>query len=196
MAQTRRSNRVTTALVAGAAAALLLTAGSGTFARWHDSTPIEQDRQLVAGTLAIAGGGSGTWTDERGVVVTDPGAYLMSPGTTLTYTSTVDVTLAGEGLTGVVTTDFAGVVGEGELAQALEVGFTFDGAPVPVEGTQVSGPVLTTSGTHDVALTVAFPATRPDGTDWGTFAQGATADLTAVSLSLTQGAKAPAPAGS
>ncbi len=196
MAQTRRTTRGTKALVAGAAAALLLTAGSGTFARWHDSTPIEQDRALAAGTLAIAGGDGGTWTDERGVVVPDPGAYLMSPGTTLTYASTVTVTLAGEGLTGVVTTDFAGLAGGGELAQALEVGVTFDGEPVPVQGTQASGPALTATGVHDVVLTVAFPATRPDGSDWGTFAQGATADLTAVSLSLTQGAKAPAPAGS
>jgi alternate signal-mediated exported protein len=192
MAETRRSPRATKALVAGAAAALLLAAGGGTFARWHDDTQIQQDRGLASGTLTISGGEDGTWTDERGVVVADPTAYLLIPGTTLTYQDTVDVVLQGEGITGSVTSDFSGITGAGELAGALQVGFTFDGESVPVEGATVTGPVLTQSGTHTVKITVAFPGTRANGDDWGTQAQGDVANLTAFTLSLTQGAKAPA----
>jgi alternate signal-mediated exported protein len=187
MAQLRRSSRTTKALVAGAVAALLLAGGGGTFARWQDQAPVlEQDRSFVSGALTIDAK-PGTWTDEQGAVVADPTAYVMVPGTTLTYQTTLDVVLQGEGITGTVATDFSGIAGTTDLAQALTVGLTFDGTDMTVQGTEATSPVLNASGTHAVVMTVAFPETRADGTNWGTFAQDGTADLTAFSFSLTQG---------
>jgi alternate signal-mediated exported protein len=186
MAEIRRSSRATKALVAGAAAALLLAAGGGTFARWQDEAPVlEQNRQLTSGTLTIDAG-TGTWTDAAGMAVLDPTAHLMIPGTTLTYTTTVNVGITGQGLTGLVETNFSGIAGITELAQALTVGVTFDGEDMTVEATEATSRTLTQSGTHTLVMTVTFPETRADGSNWGTYAQGSTADLTAFSIELVQ----------
>ncbi len=186
MAEIRRSSRTTKALVAGATAALLLGAGGGTFARWQDESPVlEANRTFTSGTLTIDAA-AGTWTDASGAAVLDPTAYLMIPGTKLIYTTTVDVGLTGAGIKGLVETDFKGIVGTTELAQALKVGITFDGEDMTVEATEATSRTLTQSGTHQLVMTVTFPATRADGTSWGTFAQGKTADLTAISIELVQ----------
>jgi alternate signal-mediated exported protein len=184
--QLRRSSRTTKALVAGAAAALLLAGGGGTFARWQDEAAVPAANEtFTSGTLTIAAD-PGAWTDESGAVVLDPTAYLMVPSTTLTYRTTVSVGLTGEGLKGLVETDFSGIAGTTELSQALQVGITFDGEDMAVEATEATSRTLTQSGTHTLVMTVTFPETRPDGSPWGTFAQGSTADLTAFSIELVQ----------
>lgn len=195
MAETRHSSRTAKALVAGATAALLLAAGGGTFARWHDESPVlAQNRTFTSGELQVQAD-PGTWTDAQGATVIDPTAYLMIPGTTLTYTTTVRVTLDGEGIGGVLGTNFSGIAGTTELAKALQVGLTLDGVDMTVQGTQATSTVLTQSGTHTLVMTVAFPGNRADGTDWGTFAQDSTADLTAFSISLMQATPAPVTQG-
>jgi alternate signal-mediated exported protein len=187
MAEIRRSSRTTKALVAGAAAALLLVAGGGTFARWHAETPVlAQDRQFTSGELKVVAN-AGTWTDAQGATIGDPTAYLMAPGTTLTYTTTVGVTLDGAGMTGVLTTDFSGIAGTTALAEVLQVEVTLDGADMTAQGTVAWSRTLDKSGTHTLVMTVTFPKNRADGTDWGAFAQDSAANLTAFSISLTQG---------
>jgi alternate signal-mediated exported protein len=184
MAEKRRSSRATKALVAGAAAALLLAAGGGTFARWYDETPVPE-QNFTSGTLTIDAA-PGTWKDAENVVVANPATHLIIPGTTLTYTTTVDVTVEGVGLTGLLTTDFSGIGGTTELAQALQLGLKLDGTDIPIEGDVATRAVI--SGTYPLVMTVEFPEQRPDGSDWGTYAQGGTVNLTAFSLSLTQAA--------
>ncbi|WP_129782749.1 alternate-type signal peptide domain-containing protein [Promicromonospora panici] len=185
MAETRRSSRATKALVAAAVAGLLLAAGGGTFARWYDAAPVPQ-QTFTSGTLTIDAA-TGTWTDSGGTAVANPTAHLIIPGTTLTYTTTVDVKVEGAGLTGLLTTDFSGIAGTTELASVLQVGLTLDGVAIPVEGSGTSTKV-TASKTYTLVLTVKFPGQRADGSSWGTYAQGSTADLTAFKLSLTQAA--------
>lgn len=192
MAKHRRPSRATKALIAGGAATILLAAGGGTFARWYDESSIVANSTFSSGTLTIDAA-AGTWTDANGAVITNPGSYLMVPGTSLTYTTTLDVVIVGAGMTGVVTTNFAGIVGTSELGEALQVGLTLDDQNMTVQDTQAASTELTQSGTHTVVMTVTFPEKRADGTNWGTFAQTSTADLSAFSFAISQGTAAPAP---
>ncbi|GAA4415189.1 hypothetical protein GCM10023169_01280 [Georgenia halophila] len=187
----RPTSRRTKALVAGGAAVLLLAGAGGSFARWSDSTGVDS-ASFASGDLGITQSG-GTWTDQLGVTVADPANYLMVPGTTLTYNGTLDVVVEGENLEAAITTDFTDVTSSTELAQALEVDMTIDGTDMTVVGAEATSTPIISSGQHPLVITVAFPQTREDGTDWGTYAQDGVLDLTAFDVSLTQDTAATQP---
>lgn len=191
MAENRRPSRTTKVALAGTAAAVLLAGGGGTFANWYDDQRIfEGDQTITSGQLTIQKG-TDAWQDGTGkkLSATELAGYKMVPGTKLTYTAELDITV--EGLTAAVTTDFRGLTAAGgELVDVLQVGATLDDEPLAVaDGEAVSIP-FTEQGTseHQLVVTVEFPENAPGGGTWGTTAQGETANLQAFKVALTQAA--------
>lgn len=101
-------NKLTRASIASAAAVALLLGGASTLASWNDSANIAAGT-ISAGNLDISSADNGTWTANGSPV--DINNYLVIPGTTLTYTKTVNVIANGDNLTARLSIDPSSVAG-------------------------------------------------------------------------------------
>lgn len=94
-------NKLLKGSIAGAAGVALLLGGAGTFALWNAEAPI-QGGTITAGTLEVLAG-EGVWADQFGAV--EIGEYLIVPGDTLTYKTSVSVEAAGDNLKAVLSVE-------------------------------------------------------------------------------------------
>ncbi|WP_341359346.1 alternate-type signal peptide domain-containing protein [Georgenia sp. M64] len=172
--------RTRKAVLAGVAGIALLAAGGGSFATWSDTEDLG-GATITSGHLRV---------DEASVVWTAGGEeiaiddYLVIPGSVLTYTATVDVALAGDGLEAELATTLPTAVtaaAEAEADVALAEGLTVE---VQVNGQD--GTTITDSGEYTVVATITFPTVDDAEAAWGQRAQDATAELADFQITLEQ----------
>lgn len=173
--------RTRKAVLAGAAGIALLAAGGGSFATWSDTEDVV-GADITSGHLRIEDS-SVVWTDAAGAPIAID-SYRVIPGSVLTYTATVDVALAGDGLEAELTTTLPTAVtaaAEAEADVALAGGLTVE---VQVNGQD--GTTITDSGAYTVVATITFPTVDDAGAAWGQRAQDATAELADFQITLEQ----------
>jgi alternate signal-mediated exported protein len=172
--------RTRKAVLAGAAGIALLAAGGGSFATWSDTEDLG-GATITSGHLRIEDS-SVVWTAGGEEIAIDD--YLVIPGSVLTYTATVDVALAGDGLEAVLGTTLptaaTAVTADGNdatFARGLDVAVSVNGQ---------TGAEITTSGEYTVVATIEFLEQTPEGFDWGQTAQDAAAELADFQITLEQ----------
>jgi alternate signal-mediated exported protein len=158
--------------VAAGAAGLLLLGGAGSLAYWTATGTVEGD-SVNAGRLALVNPTAGTWV-LNGSPVT--GTVAIVPGDHLDYTGSYEVDAVGSNLQ--ATVGVTGGSGSGTLADHVttEVAATVDGSAVTTVTDDNDGDTLS------VVVSVDFPF----GTSADNDAQGATLDLSDVTVTLTQ----------
>ena len=135
----------TAAIAVGAA---LLLGGGGTLANWNAEATAAPGT-IVAGDLNVATG-SGVWTDRAGNAV-NIGTYKVVPGDKLTFTQTLNVTLAGDKMAANVST--TGITATNGFTPA-NVAVS---APIlTVGGAAVSNPLKPTGSAQTVTATITF----------------------------------------
>lgn len=173
--------RTRKAVLAGTAGIALLAAGGGSFATWSDTEDLG-GATITSGHLRIDGA-TERWTDAAGapIVIDD---YRVIPGSVLTYTATVDVALAGDGLEAVLGTTLPTAAtaattdgNDATFARGLNVEVSVNGE---------TGAEITTSGEYTVVATIEFLEQTPEGFDWGQTAQNAAAELADFQITLEQ----------
>lgn len=190
------------AVLAGAVALGLLAAGGGTFSRWSEERQITDD-SISSGEMSLATVNAPVWTDQHGTI--DPSVFKMVPGDTVTFSSTTRITAVGDNLTASLALDAAGmVIDDPALVRELNVDTTITGLADTdgADGYTVVGQEGSTAhdngATANVTITIAWPATRADGSNWGTdtpdaatgsgAGEASTVNLDALKLRLTQNA--------
>lgn len=201
-ASSSRRRHTGKAVLAGAVALGLLAAGGGTFSRWYEERQISDD-SVSSGELSLASMGAPVWTDQHGAI--DPAVFRMVPGDTVTFSSTSKITAVGDNLTATLALDAMGMaIDDPALVQGLDIDTRITGLTDTdgSDGYTVVGQEGSTAhdngATATVTITIAWPATRADGSDWGTdtpdaatgrgAGEASTVDLDALRLKLTQNA--------
>ncbi len=163
-------NRIVSGSVALAAAAVLCLGGAGSMASWQASAASADAVTFTMGTLELATT-PGTWTLD-GAAVTD--ASRPVPGSALSYTQTVTLTLAGDDLAARITLD-PGAVSTG----AFVPGAVTLSAPAVADG---DGWIVRESG----ALTLTMAFSWPKGTVVDNAVQGTQITIDASELLVVQ----------
>jgi len=88
-------NKLLKGSIAGGAGVALLLGGAGTFALWNDNATI-MGGTITAGDLDVSTA-EGVWADQFGTIASID-EYLIVPGDTLTYKTTVTVEATGDNL--------------------------------------------------------------------------------------------------
>ncbi|WP_454778580.1 alternate-type signal peptide domain-containing protein [Georgenia muralis] len=173
--------RTRKAVLAGVAGIALLAAGGGSFATWSDTEDVV-GADITSGHLRIDDS-SVVWTAGGEEIAIDE--YLVIPGSVLTYTATVDVALAGDGLEAELATTLPTPVTAATEAKEADVALA-EGLTVAVQVNGQDGTTITDSGAYTVVATITFPTVDGDGAAWGQRAQDATADLADFQITLQQ----------
>lgn len=183
----------TRAVVAGALAVGLLTAGGGTFSRWYESQPLTGDT-ISSGQLSMTPATTTRWNDQNGPI--DPASYRMVPGDTVTFATDTTITAVGDNLRGTLGVDHSRlVVADPPGAAGLNVSMVVSGL-TDTNGTDgytvvgQKGATVNDNGRKaTVTITIVWPSTRPDGTPWGNgpgSGEASSVDLSTVRLVLSQ----------
>ncbi|RPF26409.1 alternate-type signal peptide domain-containing protein [Georgenia muralis] len=178
---TRTRTRTRKAVLAGVAGIALLAAGGGSFATWSDSEDLG-GATITSGYLRIDGS-SVVWTAGGKEIALDD--YLVIPGSVLTYTATVDVDLAGDGLEAELATTLPTAVTAATAAKEADVALA-GGLTVDVQVNGQDGTTITDSGEYTVVATITFPTVDDEGAAWGQRAQDAAAELADFQITLEQ----------
>lgn len=177
-------NRSFKATIAGGAAVVLLAGGATTFARWYDEQDVTVS-SVESGQLSFTAT-EGEWLinsldDAAPSIAFDPAAGAIVPGDVVTFTTEVTPVLVGENLEATFTATL-----NGQTVDGIDVATTVEDPA----GEAVS--VLTEADSAQpftAEVTITFPETAPDGSDWNLDLQGETLDLTNLQLELTQNAR-------
>ena len=135
----------TAAIAVGAA---LLLGGGGTLANWNAEATAAPGT-IVAGDLNVATG-TGAWTDRAGNAV-NIATYKVVPGDKLTFTQTLNVTLAGDKMAANVST--TGITATNGFTPANVV---VSAPNLTVGGAAVSNPLKPTGSAQTVTATITF----------------------------------------
>ena len=186
-------NKMLTGSIAGAAGVALLLGGAGTFALWNDDAAIA-GATINAGTLTVEASNS-AWSDDQGAI-DDLANYLIVPGDTLTYVTTLTVDAQGDNLhatLNVPENPIATPVSDADedlaLSTALAVTTSLttveDGVTVESLAEDGSFDVNASEGTQEYHVTVLvhFPSGAPD---YDNDAQAGSVDLSEFDVTVTQ----------
>ena len=174
--------RTRKAVLAGVAGIALLAAGGGSFATWSDTEDLG-GATITSGHLRIDQT-TERWTDAAGApIVID--SYRVIPGSVLTYTATVDVALAGDGLEAELATTLPTAVTAATTEAEADVALA-EGLTVEVQVNGQDGTTITDSGEYTVVATFTFPTVDDAGAAWGQRAQDAAAELADFQITLEQ----------
>lgn len=190
------------AVLAGVVAVGLLAAGGGTFSRWYEEKQITAD-SVSSGELSLAALTTPVWTDQDGKI--DPATFKMVPGDTVEFSTTAKVTAVGDNLTAALAVDPTGIViNDPALIQGLDIDTVITGLADTngADGYTVVGQegatVNDNGATATVTITIAWPTTKADGSNWGSdtpdaatgvgAGEATTVNLDALKLKLTQNA--------
>lgn len=171
------------ALAAAAAGALLL-GGAGSLAYWNDSQTVTGG-SIKSGTLSLTqetGQVCSDWTlDSAGGSTTYvPGTTLVVPGDVITKTCDYTVNATGAHLAATLGIAASAITGDPALAGALSPTATYT-----LDGTPVANGASITSANDGKVLSATIKVTFVSTTS-GTTAQGETAALNDVAVTLTQ----------
>lgn len=160
------------------AAALLL--GGGVLAAW-ETTEVVDPGTVTSGELRLESMQDGVWHTPIGELPELADIYPVSPGETLTYTETVQVSAVGKNLAGDVQVTQADIVGDAELAAALTQIHT-----VEINGQTVTDetPYTVTEADHGQVLDVEVTLQVSD--TGGNEAQGQSAELGDIDITVAQ----------
>lgn len=192
-------NKITKGVIAGAAGVLLLSGGAGTFAAWNNSVSLGSG-SVNTGTLKVTATGSGSWTDTT-VTSTHPTAttipnisnFLLVPGDSVEYKTTISVSASGDHLEG--TLGFTNPTITADNASDFTVTITPDFSAAGASGTTDYTSNFVSD--HNGGYTVTPQAGNADFTDIpvtvdisfdadNTDDQGKTIDFSTSKVTLTQ----------
>ncbi|WP_210439487.1 alternate-type signal peptide domain-containing protein [Nocardioides xinjiangensis] len=183
----------TKAALAVTTASVLLIGGAGTLASWNDSESVSGG-DIRSGTLSLVqaeGQGCGDWILDAagGGEVFSPGSTLLVPGDVITRTCTYTVNASGAHLkatAGLGTPKFA-AASDADLVKQLKPSavYTLGAAGAGTAAAPLADGGAITSADNGKVLTAVVSVTF-DAATAGTTAQGVTATLDALTVSLSQ----------